>query len=266
MIRSFRAEMLKLRRRSVLWAAGVILPGFALLATILGFVNAKDTAVSGSSVVVGTNTTLQQLAQPGGLTQGFSNAATFVGIIVFVLFLTGVTSEYGQGTLRVALTRQPRRGGMLAGKLLALLGLTAAALLGAEVLSAVASVLLAHVRDVSTADWFTGTGLSQAAADYGNALLSAALFGAAGTALGVLLRSTMLALAVGLAWIGPLEHIVQLSWSDAGRWFPGLLFDAVDLGGSDVTSYSRALMLSLAFASVLLVVSGISFVRRDVTS
>jgi hypothetical protein len=76
----------------------------------------------------------------------------------------------------------------------------------------------------------------------------------------------MLALAVGLAWIGPLEHIVQLSWSNAGRWFPGLLFDAVDLGGGDVTSYSRALALSLAFASVLLVASGISFVRRDVTS
>jgi ABC-2 type transport system permease protein len=266
MIRSFRAEVLKLRRRSVLWGVGVVLPGFAVLATILGFVNARDTAASGTSVIAGTNTTLEQLAQAGGLTQGFSNAATFVGIIVFVLFLTSMTSEYGQGTLRVALTRQPRREGMLAGKLFALLGLTAAALLGAEAVSAVASVLLAHARDVSTADWFTGAGLAHTAADYGNALLAAALFGVVGTALGVLLRSTMLALAVGLAWIGPLEHIVQLSWSGAGRWFPGLLFDAVDLGGGDVTSYSRALALSLAFASVLLVASGISFVRRDVTS
>ena len=143
MIRSFRAEVLKLRRRSVLWAAGVILPGFALLATILGFVNAKDTAASGTSVVAGTNTTLKQLAQAGGLTQGFSNAATFVGIIVFVLFLTSMTGEYGQGTLRVALTRQPRRGGMLAGKLFALLGLTAAALLGAEVVSLAPSLRVA---------------------------------------------------------------------------------------------------------------------------
>jgi ABC-type transport system involved in multi-copper enzyme maturation permease subunit len=266
MIRSLRAEVFKLRRRSILLAVAVVLPVFALLATILGFINAKDAAVSGNSVVVGTNTTLEQLAEPGGLTQGFSNAATFVGIIVFVLFLTNMTSEYGQGTLRVALTRQPRRGGMLAGKLLALLGLTAVALLGAEVVSAVASVLLAHARGIPTADWFIGAGLSQAAADYGNALLSAALFGAVGTALGVILRSIMLALAVGLAWIGPLEHIVQLSWSGAGRWFPGLLFDAVDLGGSEVTTYSRALVLSLAFASVLLVASGVSFVRRDVTS
>jgi ABC-type transport system involved in multi-copper enzyme maturation permease subunit len=266
MIRSLRAEVFKLRRRSILLAVAVVLPGFALLATILGFISAKNTAVSGNSVVVGTNTTLEQLAEPGGLTQGFSNAATFVGIIVFVLFLTSMTSEYGQGTLRVALTRQPRRGGMLAGKLLALLGLTAVALLGAEVVSAVASVLLAHLRGISTTDWFIGAGLSQAAADYRNALLSAALFGAVGTALGVILRSTMLALAVGLAWIGPLEHIVQLSWSGAGRWFPGLLFDAVDLGGSEATTYSRALVLSLAFASVLLVASGVSFVRRDVTS
>jgi ABC-2 type transport system permease protein len=266
MIRSLRAEVLKLRRRSVVWAAAVILPGFALLATILGFVTAKDTATPGTSVVAGMNTTLNQLAQAGGLTQGFSNAATFVGILVFVLFLTSMTSEYGQGTLRVALTRQPHRAAMLAGKLLVLVGLTATALLFAEAVSAVASVVLAHARHVSTADWLTGTGLSRAAADYGNALLSAALFGAAGTALGVMLRSTMLALAVGLAWIGPFEHIVELSWSDAGRWFPGLLFDAVDLGGSEVTSYSRALVLSVASASVLLIASAISFVRRDVTT
>jgi ABC-type transport system involved in multi-copper enzyme maturation permease subunit len=258
--------MLKLRRRSVVWAAAVILPGFALLATILGFVTAKDTATPGTSVITGMNTTLAQLAQAGGLTQGFSSAATFVGMIVFVLFLTSMTGEYGQGTLRVALTRQPRRAAMLGGKQLALLGLTAAALLLAEAVSAAASIILAYARDVSTADWFTGTGLSRAAADYGNALLSAALFGAAGTALGLLLRSTMLALAVGLAWTGPLEHIIQLSWRDAGRWFPGLLFDAVDLGGSEVTSYTRALMLSAGFASVLLIASGISFVRRDVTS
>jgi ABC-2 type transport system permease protein len=267
MIRSIRAELLKLRRRSVLWGAVVGLPGFALLATALEFVTAKSGAPSGGNpVVIGTDVSLEELALAGGLTRGFSSAATFAGLIVFVLFLSSMTGEYGQGTLRVALTRQPRRGALLFGKLVALLGFIAATLIVAEVVGALASVVFANVRGVPTGDWFTVTGLTQALSDYGNALLASALFGTSAVALGALLRSTMIGLAIGLAWLGPFEHILQLSWSDAARWMPGLLFDAVDVGGSSAVPYTRALILSIGVAAVLLVAGTVSFVRRDVTT
>lgn len=113
---------------------------------------------------------------------------------------------------------------------------------------------------------FTGAGLARAGGDYANALVTAALFGAVGTALGVLVRSTGVALGVGLAWFLPLEHILQQSWVGASRWFPGLLFEAVARGGTSETSYARALALGAVAAAAALVVGGISFVRRDVST
>jgi len=265
MIRSIRAELLKLRRPSVLYGAGAVLPGFALLATVLTFVNAGAAPSAPAPGNNGFDVTLTELARTGGLTRGFTGSATFIGILVFVLFLTSTTGEYGHGTLRVLLTRQPSRLRLLAGKLLALLAFTAATLLAAEIVSALVAVVMAQVRDVPTNAWFTGAGLARAGGDYANALLTAALFGAVGTALGVVLRSTAVGLGVGLAWFLPLEHIIQNSWVGASRWLPGLLFEAVARGGTTETSYARALLLGLLVAAGGLAVGGVSFARRDVS-
>jgi ABC-2 type transport system permease protein len=114
-------------------------------------------------------------------------------------------SAEARGTVRVLLTRQPRRARLPAGKLLALLAFVAALLLAAELLSAAAAIALAHVRDVSTAAWFTTDGLGRLAGDYANAVLTATVFGAVGISLGVFTRSTPIALGIGLAWLGPLS-------------------------------------------------------------
>jgi ABC-2 type transport system permease protein len=171
---------------------------------------------------------------------------------VLVLFTTSITAEYGQGTVRTMLIRQPRRARLLAGKLAALLACVAAALLATEIISMIAAVVLARTRDIPTTGWFTAAGLGNATGDYANALLAAALFGVFGTALGVLLRSTPLALAIGLAWLLPLENIMSNSWSDAGRWLPGLLSRAIGSGGTTLVSYERAVTLTAIYAAVAL--------------
>lgn len=270
MIRSFRSELLKLRRPSVVFGAVGAKIGFALLATVLTFVTA-DAATTAAVVRppsegAGFDATLADLAQAGGLTRGFSVAAGFISLLVFVVFLTSVTAEYGHGTLRMLLSREPRRARLLGGKVLALLAGTAGALLVAQLFSAAATVVLAGMRDVPTTDWFSGAGLVDAAGDYLNALLTATFFGVLGLTLGVLLRSTPLALGVGLAWLMPFEHIVQNGWSGAGRWFPGLLFEAVGRGGNAVTTYQRSLVLALGFTAVALVAGSVSFMRRDVST
>ena len=265
MIRSIRSELLKLRRPSVVFGGGGAMLAFALLATVLAFLTAETgppRPTNGNDLAV----TLGQLGETGGLTRGFSIAAGFIGLLVFVVFLTSVTSEYGLGTLRVLLTRQPRRGRLLAGKLVTLVACTAAALLVAEVVSAATAVLMAGLRDVPTADWFSGDGLLAAAGDYANALLNATFFGMLGAGLGVILRSTVLALGVGLAWLMPIEHIIQNAWAGAGRWFPGLLFEAVARGGTALTSYSRSLLLAALAAGLTLLAGTVTFVRRDVST
>ena len=179
MIRSFKAELLKLRRPAVLYGATAAMLGFALLATVLTFATATGETTAAASPVGGAalGSTLGQLAQPGGLTRGFTIAAGFIGLLVFVLFTTSMTSEYGLGTIRVLLTRQPRRARLLAGKLLALLAFVAALLFAAELVSAASAIALAHARDISTANWFTADGLGHLAGDYTNAVLTATVFG-----------------------------------------------------------------------------------------
>jgi ABC-type transport system involved in multi-copper enzyme maturation permease subunit len=260
---AFRSEIVKLGRRTTLFAAGAILPFLALLATTLVILNATDQPRVGGGD--GFEPSLAQLGRSAGLTAGFRASTGFLGILVFVLFLTSFTGEYVQGTLRTLLVREPRRGRLLVGKLTAVLSLVAASLLLAEVLSIGLSAVLVSNRGVGTSDWWTGAGLQQAGGDYLNALLAAALFGAMGTAVGLLVRSTAVGLAIGLAWLMPLEHIIQNAWPDAERWFPGLLFDVVARGGSTVASYSRGLMMGGVVAAVLLAAGATSFLRRDVS-
>jgi ABC-2 type transport system permease protein len=266
MIRSLHAELLKLRRPAVLYGAVGSMLGFALLATILTYATASSTA-AGPAPVGGASltSTVAQLGQPGGLTRGFAIAAGFIGLLVFVLFTTSMTSEYSLGTIRVLLIRQPRRARLLTGKLLALLVCVAVALLAAELISGAAAVALAHARGIPTAGWFTMTGLRHVAGDYANAMLTATAFGTVGITLGTLVRSTPIALGIGLAWLGPLEHISQLGWSGAAHWFPGLLFDAIATGGTTDTPYQRALIAALVYTALALTAGIVSFTRRDVS-
>ncbi|HEV2259964.1 MAG TPA: ABC transporter permease [Streptosporangiaceae bacterium] len=265
MIRSFRSELLKLRRPSVIFGGGAVLAGFTVLATVLTFTTATATATAAQNGRYATST-FAGLAGANGLTRGFANAAGLLGILVFVLFLTSMTSEYSHGTLRMLLTRQPRRARLLGGKFLALVAVTAAAMMAALLLSAAVAIPLAHSRGIATTAWFTVGGLGHLASNYGNAVLAVVFFGTAGFALAVLLRSTVLALGVGLAWLLPLENIVQNSWAGSGHWLPGLLFGAVGRGGTDIVSYQVALALALAYCAIALTVASASFLRRDVTA
>jgi ABC-2 type transport system permease protein len=265
MIRSFRSELVKLRRPGILLGGGTALAAFTALATVLTFSTATVTSKPAQGSRYPT-ATLAELAGPNGLTRGFANAAGLVGILVFVLFLTNMTAEYGLGTIRILLTRQPRRARLLAGKLLALLAVTAAAMAAAEVFSAAVALLAARARGISTGHWFVLSALGHAAANYADALIAVALFGIAGQALAVLTRSTALALGIGLAWLLPLENIVQNSWAGAVHWLPGLLFGAVARGGTTGVSYSAAIMLALAYGALALVVATPDFIRRDIST
>ena len=67
---------------------------------------------------------------------------------------------------------------------------------------------LAHARGISTSRWLTADGLGEVSRAYGDTLLMVALFAIVGTALGLLVRSTVPAVAIAVAWLMPIEHIV----------------------------------------------------------
>jgi ABC-2 type transport system permease protein len=206
------------------------------------------------------------LGATGGMTRGFTAAASFLGLLVLIVFIASTTSEWSQGTARVLLTRQPRRLRVFAGKAVALLIATSAALLVALFVAAITAYVMAAARGIPTADWLTADGLRDAAADWARAALALGCWGVLGIAIGTLIRSTTVAIAIAFAWFFPLEHIVQNAWAGAGRWFPGLLFEAVTSDGNVQTGFGRALVLGSVVVAVVASVAAVDLRRRDISA
>jgi ABC-2 type transport system permease protein len=186
--------------------------------------------------------------------------------VVLVLFIANFAGEFSQGTIRTLLMRQPRRLGLLAGKMAALLVFVAGVLALAEVLTVGASAAIAPSQDVDTGSWFGADAIGPAAGDYATALLGVTAWALLGMAIAVFVRSIPIALGIGVVWAGPFEHILQDSWTSAERWFPGLLLESLAAGGTDEVAFGRALALVSVYVTVAASAAAVVFVRRDVTA
>jgi ABC-type transport system involved in multi-copper enzyme maturation permease subunit len=261
MTRTFRAELLKLRRRRIDVAAALGALAFALIATVAVLLSAEP-ARSGGPTARGAPT-LESLASSGGAVEAFSTGVSFLGILVLVLFVANFGGEFSQGTFRTLLMRQPHRIGLLAGKMAALLLFAGAILALAEVLSIGGSLALAPGQDIATVSWLTLDGAGEAASAYGTALLGIAAWATLGATLGVLLRSVPLALGIGIAWSGPIEHLTSDVWSGALQWFPGLLLESWAVGGTDDVSAAHAALVLSIYVIAAATTAALVFRRRD---
>ena len=262
MMRAVRAELVKLLRRKVLVVTATVAAVFSVGSAAVVLASAGPAA----EVRGGRGVSLESLANAGGGTEVFTTAVSFVGTFVFVVFVGAVAVEFSRGTFRTMLLRQPGRIRLLAGKTAALLLFSAATLAAVEVLVWVAARALAPSHGVSTAAWTTAAAAGEALAGYGSALFWVSGYAVLGTALGVVARSVPVALAVGIAWAGPFEHLLQDAWRSADHVFPGLLLEAFVAGGTATTTASRALATVAGYLVLAAAVAGITFARRDVNA
>jgi len=259
----FKAELLKLRRRRVAVAVAISALAFATIASTAVLLSASSESGEPGAQ---RGATLASLGQAGGATEAFSIGVSFTGILVLVLFVANVAGEFTQGTFRTLLMRQPRRAGLLAGKMTALLAFVAVVLLLAEILTVAASTAIAPSQKVSTAAWFGADGLGAAAGDYVTALLGLCAWASLGMALAIFVRSIPVALGIGIVWSGPFEHLLQDGWTAAGQWFPGLLLEALAAGGTADVSLTRALALIALYVTIAAGLAAFVFARRDMTA
>jgi hypothetical protein len=126
--------------------------------------------------------------------------------------------------------------------------------------------VLAPSQDVSTGEWISIAALGDALADYASVLFWVAGYALLGMMVAVLRRSVPLALGVGIAWAGPIEHIIQDAWSTADGLFPGLLLEAFVAGGTSEVSAPRAFLTVTAYMLIAVAIAATSFARRDVTA
>jgi ABC-type transport system involved in multi-copper enzyme maturation permease subunit len=262
MIRIVQAELQRLLRRRTIVATAAASLAFAVVATLAVFASATD----GPSRDPRGGVTIADLAGAGGGTEAFAVGASFVGFLVFVLFIGLVATEFSGGTLRALLLRDPHRLRMITGKLVGALLVAAAAIAVAEAASFGLSMALAPSKDIGTGVWFSLDGVGHALADYGTVLAGVTGWAIFGTTLGVIFRSVPLALGVGFAWAGPFENIVVDSWTTGYRVFPGQVLAAIIQGGTPEISLTRAAVTGIAYVGIAAAATATLLTGRDVTS
>jgi ABC-2 type transport system permease protein len=160
---AFASEWIKLRRPSLFYGSYAAIIAVACLVTVLTFSTAGRSASTGPA---SQSTPLSQLALSTGSVNGLEGSLTILGVIAFAIAASQMAMEYGQGTLRNLLVRQPRRIVFLGGKLLAV----STFMIGAVALATIASIAtafaMAHGRGIPANAWTTLSGLGAMATGF----------------------------------------------------------------------------------------------------
>ena len=254
---AFASEWTKLRRPTLFFSTFL---GLALAASLFVILMFSQASANGGIV------TLHQLARPNGLVIGVARASMLLGVVAFGIAATQVASEYSLGTLRQLLVRQPRRGVLLAGKMLGVVTFLVLALCFAGVVALIVAVVAAQSRGVSTHAWFTGTGLGDLFRELGDLVLATIGYSVLGMALGQFVRSAVFAVIVGFAWLIAVENIVTRIVPGTEQWLPGASILAVASGGAEGVGYSHGLILGTVYVVVAIAAAVTVFIRSDVTA
>lgn len=255
MIPAIQSAWVTLRRPSMLLTAFGGSVAAALLATTVTITSATDTPAAASGPGPAPST-IADLAASDGIVQGLANGLTFLGIVAVSLGAVAFASDFQHGTVRTLLVREPNRLRFLAGKAIALAGLLIAAALVATAAGAAAALALAPGAGVDTAAW-SAASVATFAAQAAGAMVG---YAALGAGLGLLLRSTVAAVSIGIGWTLAVEQLIASAWDGAKDVLPGQLLSA--LGDGSITA-AGATVLALWLAAIA-GTAATSFVRRDV--
>lgn len=264
---SFLAAWTKLRRPALLWGTYAATAAVTALVTTLTFVFAEATpAATDGPPRPGGGATVESLSQASGLLAGLSGGVSLFGIIALCVAAAAVAGEYTTGTLRNMLIRQPHRSRWLAGTWAAIVTFTVGSVLVAAVVAAGLASALASGQGVDTATWFTADGLTDSLRTVGEVALAAAGYATLGGALGILMRASIPAVAVGFGWLFLVETIIAGTVDGSARWLPGQLLSAIASNGTAEVTLAAALVTAGGYLLVSAGAAATSFVRRDVTA
>lgn len=247
MNRLIRTELLKQRTTpSVLLAlAGVPVMGGLVVLAVFGAAGRQGNDPLG----------------PDSLAQVLGAPASIVTTLALILGVTGVAGEYRHKTITTTLLATPRRGRVVAAKVVA------HAVTGA----AMAVVMLAATTAVAV-PWLLRADVpmdvgGNVARVSGGLILSTALHGALGVAIGALLRNQAVAVAVALGWMLRLEGaLAGLFRSETlADWLPFATGRAIVPGGPEGRSLWAAAAVLALYVIALAAAGTRLVVDRDIT-
>ncbi|MEV8376266.1 ABC transporter permease subunit [Kribbella sp. NPDC056861] len=278
---SYRAELLKLRKRSAVWVlfgAGLVLSlTFGYLLPYLGYVTGDGSQQTDG---IPRSEVLRGVLPERVLDNTIGGFPVFAGALALVLGAIVVGGEYTWGTLKTILTQRPGRGALLGGQLLGLLTLLAVWVLGIFAACALCSIGIAAAEGAPM-DWPGPLKLLEGLA---GGWLVLTLWCLAGAALAVAFRNVALPIGLGVVWILGIEALLAgvvgsllpdlefLSDAMPGANAGALVFSVTGMstadappGVRDAVSGDRALLTLLGYAAVFVIVAVATTRRRDVS-
>jgi ABC-type transport system involved in multi-copper enzyme maturation permease subunit len=263
MIRVILAESRKLRRPTLfLGTLGASLFFTGLTTTFLYLMIDSDQGNSDRGRQVGR----EVLNLASGSVFGFASVGGLLGIIALCVFAAQTAQEYTYGTLRNLLVRQPGRLRILLGKLIAMKIFALILVFISALVSIAISLLLAERAKVTTDLWFTAEGYQAIGQNLLNVSISVIYFGIVGMVLGLLLRSPISAISIGVLWLLIIENLIGAVKPETLDWMPGNQLATIAQGGTPELSYSHALTLGTSYVFLGAIVAAILFSRRDVAN
>jgi ABC-type transport system involved in multi-copper enzyme maturation permease subunit len=264
MIAATRSELTRLRQPRLLlsWFGLMALFGILVNTIMVTFVSGGGSLPPGAPGVAFP--TLAEMESPSGLMAGLAAAANMFGIVTVSLWAVVTAVDYSSGLIRLLVAAEPRRWRLLAGKVIALVIVTAAATTVAAIANVLAVMPAAQAAGISTAAW--GTDLPAVVASaWLNLFLALCVWGVLGLVIAVFTRSAAIAVSIGVGYVLVFESLVKMVKDVPSDWLLGSTLGAVASGGTPTVTYASALALALAYVTLGIVAAGMVFVRRDVT-
>ncbi len=195
---------------------------------------------------------------------GTLGAVSFFSVLVSSVLFLMIDSPQGNGDRGVQITREMLS--LSSGATQSFSSIGGLLTLVSAIISIGVSYVLAGGKNVSTELWFNGDGRLEIAKTLLNVFLSILGFGIIGMVLGIILRSPISSISLGVLWLLIVENIVGALKSSTLNWLPGNQLSTIATGGSPNVSYSHALSLSAIYVSVALVIATVLFTKRDVSN
>jgi ABC-2 type transport system permease protein len=264
MIAAVRSELTRLRQPRLLLTWFGLMALFTMLVNtiMVTFVSGGGSLPPGAPGVAFP--TLAEMESPSGLMAGLAAASNMFGIVTLSFWAVVTATDYGSGLIRLLVAAEPRRWPLLAGKVVALVIVTAAATTVAAIVNIFAVMPAAQAAGISTTAWGTDL-IAVIAGAWTNLFLALCVWGVLGLVIAVLTRSAVVAISIGVGYVLVVESLVKMVKDAPTDWLLGTTLGAVAAGGTATTAYGTALALALGYVTLGLILAGVVFVRRDVT-
>jgi ABC-type transport system involved in multi-copper enzyme maturation permease subunit len=198
----------------------------------------------------------------------YSNAISsyIFAIILGILIMSG---EFRHGTAVATFLASPRRARVLVAKLVvAAFAGVVFQIVAAGLAVAAGYFTLTFFEDVAFPSDSVFLNLAVAS------VLSGAILGLVGVAIGSLIRNQLIAIVSTLVWLFVLEPIVLLLFVDAGKWLPtgaitGMLAlefesEAIGVSTADYLSPGVSAIVLLGYGAVFATIALVTSLRRDI--